>query len=33
MPPAVFYDVFGTVAVMFTIGIAIAAHYGEHEGG
>lgn len=32
LPAAVFYDVFGTVAVLFTIGIAIAARYGEHEG-
>jgi predicted permease len=32
LPEAVFYDVFGTVAVLFTIGIAVAARYGEHEG-
>lgn len=32
MPAAVFYDVFGTVGVLFTIGVAIAARYGEHEG-
>jgi predicted permease len=28
----VFYDVFGTVAVLFTLGIALAARFGEHEG-
>jgi predicted permease len=33
MPAAVFYDVFGTVAVLFTLGIAVAARQGEHEGG
>jgi len=32
MPAAVFYDVFGTVAVLFTLGVAVAARYGEHEG-
>jgi predicted permease len=32
LPAAVFYDVFGTVAVLFTIGIAVAARYGDHEG-
>lgn len=32
LPAAVFYDVFGTVAVLFTLGIAVAARYGEHEG-
>lgn len=32
MPAAVFYDVFGTVAVLFTLGIAVAARHGEHEG-
>jgi predicted permease len=32
LPPAVFYDVFGSVAVMLIFGIAIAAHYGEHDG-
>ena len=32
LPEAVFYDVFGTVAVLFTLGIAVAARYGEHEG-
>lgn len=32
LPAAVFYDVFGTVAVLFTIGLAVAARYGEHEG-
>lgn len=31
LTPAVFYDVFGSVAVMLTFGIAIAAHYGEHD--
>ena len=32
LPAAVFYDVFGTVAVLFTLGIAVAARYGGHEG-
>jgi malate permease and related proteins len=32
LPAAVFYDVFGTVAVLFTLGVAVAARYGEHEG-
>lgn len=32
MASAVFYDVFGTVAVLFTLGVAVAARYGEHEG-
>jgi malate permease and related proteins len=32
LPAAVFYDVFGTVAVLFTVGIALAARFGEHEG-
>jgi len=32
LPSAVFYDVFGTVAVLFTLGIAVATRYGEHEG-
>jgi predicted permease len=32
MPGAVFYDVFGTVAVLFTLGIAVAARHGEREG-
>ena len=32
LAPAVFYDVFGTVAVLFTIGIAVAARHGEHKG-
>lgn len=32
LAPAVFYDVFGTVAVLFTLGIAVAARHGEHEG-
>lgn len=32
LAPAVFYDVFGTVAVLFTLGIAVAARQGEHEG-
>jgi malate permease and related proteins len=32
LPAAVFYDVFGTVTVLFTLGIAVAARYGEHEG-
>jgi len=32
MPAAVFYDVFGTVAVAFTLGVAVAARQGEHEG-
>jgi predicted permease len=32
MPAAVFYDVFGTVAVLFTLGVVVAARYGEHEG-
>lgn len=32
LAPAVFYDVFGTVAVLFTLGIAVAARLGEHEG-
>ena len=32
LPAAVFYDVFGTVAVLFTLGIAVAARYGEHDG-
>lgn len=32
LPGAVFYDVFGSVAVLFTVGIAVAARYGEHEG-
>jgi len=29
---AIFFDVFGSIACMLTVGIAIAAHYGEHEG-
>ncbi|MDO8964214.1 MAG: AEC family transporter [Coriobacteriia bacterium] len=32
LAPAVFYDVFGSVSVMLIFGIAIAAHYGRHEG-
>jgi predicted permease len=32
LPAAVFYDVFGTVAVLFTLGVAVAARYGEHDG-
>lgn len=32
MPAAVFYDVFGTVTVAFTLGIAVAARQGEHTG-
>jgi len=32
LPAAVFYDVFGTVAVLFTLGIAVAARHGGHEG-
>lgn len=32
MPSAVFYDVFGTIAVAFTLGIAVASRQGEHEG-
>jgi len=32
LAPAVFYDVFGTVAVLFTLGIAVAARLGEREG-
>jgi malate permease and related proteins len=30
---AVFYDVFGTVAVLFTIGVIVASEMGEHEEG
>ncbi len=33
LSPAVFYDVFGTVAMFTTVGILLAAHYGEHGGG
>lgn len=33
LPPAVFYDVFGSVSVMLIFGIMIAAHYGEHGEG
>lgn len=32
LPSAVFYDVFGTVAVAFTLGVAVAARQGEHAG-
>jgi predicted permease len=32
MPRAVFYDVFGTVALLFTIGVMIAGRLGKHEG-
>jgi predicted permease len=32
MSRAVFYDVFGTVAMLFTIGVMIAARMGKHEG-
>lgn len=30
---AIFYDVFGTVAVLFTIGIVVASEMGEHDEG
>lgn len=30
---AVFYDVFGTVVLLFTIGIAVASRHGDHEEG
>jgi malate permease and related proteins len=33
LPPAVFFDVFGTVAVMLVVAIPIAAYYGEHDEG
>jgi predicted permease len=33
LSPAVFYDVFGTVAMFTTAGILIAAHYGDHGEG
>lgn len=32
LAPAVFYDVFGTVAVLLTLGLAVAARHGEHQG-
>jgi predicted permease len=32
LPQAVFYDVFGTVALLFTVGIVIAGRMGKHEG-
>lgn len=32
VPAAVFYDIFGTVAVLLTLGVAIASRYGEHDG-
>ncbi|MDO8914774.1 MAG: AEC family transporter [Coriobacteriia bacterium] len=32
LPQAVFYDVFGTVALLFTVGIMIAGRMGKHEG-
>jgi predicted permease len=32
LPQAVFYDVFGTVAAAFTLGVAVAARQGEHTG-
>lgn len=32
LAPAVFYDAFGTVAVLFTVGVVVAARQGEHEG-
>lgn len=33
LPPAIFYDVFGSVSVMLVFGIMIAARYGEHDEG
>lgn len=33
LTPAVFYDVFGTVATLLTAGIVVASRYGEHEEG
>lgn len=30
---AIFYDVFGTVAVLFTVGIAVASRFGDHSEG
>jgi len=32
LPQAVFYDVFGTVGLLFTVGIAMAGRMGKHEG-
>ena len=32
LPQAVFYDVFGTVGLLFTVGIMIAGRMGKHEG-
>lgn len=29
---AVFYDVFGTVAMLFTVGVVVAGRFGRHEG-
>ncbi len=33
LPQAVFYDVFGTVALLFTVGIMVASRFGDHDGG
>lgn len=33
LPPAVFYDIFGTVAALLTVGVMVASHYGEHDEG
>jgi predicted permease len=32
LPQAVFYDVFGTVALLFTVGVIIAGRMGPHQG-
>ena len=32
LPKAVFYDVFGTVALLFTVGVFIASRTGSHDG-
>jgi predicted permease len=32
LPQAVFYDVFGTVALLFTVGVIIAGRMGSHQG-
>ena len=33
LPRAVFYDIFGTVAALLTVGVMVASHYGEHDEG
>jgi predicted permease len=32
LPQAVFYDVFGTVALLFTVGVIVAGRMGSHQG-